>query len=192
VLWAALVLSGAACTRDAKPAERRHVDTELGYSFIVRDGWTVDEQAAQSYRQFLARATALDAGLSNLSQRQRELASVLKRGDKNRIVGRLSVFAAKASTADMLNNYLATLGPGQPGGATVEEQQQGFKIGETPYDLARLTIELGPRKLQQEVYVTQVKDEAVMFTLTADDASTLAELKAMMWSTQWAAPSASR
>jgi hypothetical protein len=186
VLWAALVLTGAACTKEApKPSERRHLDPELGYSFIVRDGWVLDASAGETYRKFLANAAALDAGLSELSQRQRELASVLKRSDKGRIVGRLSVFAAQATVAQMLENYLATLGPGEPGGATLEEKQQGYVVGGQPYDLARLTVELGKRKLLQEVYVTQVKDQAVMFTLTADDASTLAELKAMMWSTTW-------
>jgi hypothetical protein len=181
VVLASLAL-GTACTKEPpRPAEKRHSEPSLGFSFVVPEGWAVDANAAETYRAFLANAAAADAGLTEISQRQREVTSVGRRDAQGRIIGRLSIFAAQASPKDLIDNYLFTLG----GGVKVDERKDAHEIQGKSYELARLTVNLGPRTLTQEVFATTAKGEGVIFTLTAADPRALEELKAMMWSTKW-------
>jgi hypothetical protein len=173
---------GAACTKEPpRPTEKRHTEPSLGFSFVVPEGWAVDPNATETYRAFLANAAAADAGLTEISQRQREVASVGRRDAQGRILGRLSIFAAQASPKELIDNYLFTLG----GDVTIDERKDEHEIQGKRYELARLTVSLGPRKLTQEVFATTAKGEGVLFTLTAADPGALADLKAMMWSTKW-------
>ena len=172
----------------APRTERRHVDRELGFSFPVPDGWDVDTQAGEAYRAFLARAAAKDAGaMLELQQKQREVVSLFKKDNTGRTLGRLSVFAAKSTPAEFLGGYLVTLQQGVEARpiVTVHEQKQGHEIRGRRYDLVRLTVDLKGNKVEQELFATAVGEEAVLFSLTAQGAQQLAELKAVMWATTW-------
>lgn len=180
---------GAGCKeRPAAPAPPRHVDPEFGFSFVVNPGWSIDARAAAAYHAYLARAAATDGGLPPAPQlNQRQLVSALKRDANGRVKGRLSVFAARASAADFITGYLGALTPPGEKSVQVHDRAEGRQVGGRSYEVARLTVDLGGTTLEQRLFSTQSGEEAVLFSLAAQDAPELAELEAMMGSVQWPA-----
>lgn len=185
---AGLVAAGAGCQRPAAPEPPRHLDPEFGFSLALSPGWSVDARAAEAYRAYLARAAAEDGGLPPAPQlRQRQLVSVFKRDEKGRIAGRLSVFAARASAESFITGYLSALTPPGEQSVQVLERKQGHPLGGRSYDLARLAVDLEGKKLEQKLYSTQAGEQAVLFSLAAQDGQTMGELEAMMGTVQWPA-----
>jgi hypothetical protein len=187
----ALVAGGAACNKPPPPEPpKEFVEAELGFRFTYPEHWKLDDSAGAAYRDYLARQAARDAGaMAELQRRQRQVVSVFRKDAQGRVSGRLSVFVAETTPAEFLNGYLQTLAEGMKDGPppAVHEQKQAYDIGGRAYDLARLTVTLQKKPVEQELFAAAAGSQAVMFALTTSDPEVLKELKAMMWSVRWVA-----